>query len=407
MIPRGGKYLSYCRRAVSSVPRKLVLLGSTGSIGVTALDIVADYPDRFKVVGLGAGSNVELLASQVERFSPSVVAVADPAAAGELRERLGGGCSCEILVGDSGVCDLASSVDADLVLCAIVGFAGLRSTLAALRAGRDVALANKESLVVAGEWIAQLTAGDDSPCVLPVDSEHSAVFQALYGLEPEFVGRIILTASGGPFFRDRGIDFRDVTPEMALNHPRWKMGPKVTIDSATMFNKGLELIEARWLFSMPPSSIDVLIHPQSIVHSMIETVDGSVMAQLGVTDMRGPIGYAFSFPERLGGLLPSLGLSEWRSLEFFEPDYDRFPSLRLAREAAEAGGGAPCVLNAANEVAVEAFLSGRLGFDRIPAVVGEVLSRVGSVSVGDIDGVFSLDRGARETAWDVVRRMGL
>ena len=351
--------------------KRLSILGSTGSIGVQALDVVARSPERFQVVGLAAGRNVERLAEQVRAFRPRLVSVTDAAAARELRERLGPHAP-EILVGDAGAVAVATLTEADLVLAAISGGAGLRSTAAAVEAGKPVGLANKESLVLAGELLTARAAARGVP-ILPVDSEHSAIFQSLAGHNRGEVRRLVLTASGGPL---RGVPaerLAAVTPAEALRHPNWSMGDKITIDSATLMNKGLEVIEARWLFDVEPARIDILVHPESIVHSMVEYVDGQVVAQLGISDMRGPISYALAHPERVALDLEPLDLARVGRLTFERPDPRRFPAFTLAYRALEIGGTAPAVLSGADEAAVAAFLAGRLRFDEIAAVCAEVL----------------------------------
>ncbi len=351
--------------------KRLSILGSTGSIGVQALDVVARTPGRFAVVGLAAGRNVERLVEQVRTFRPLLVSVTDPSSAAALRDRLGRGAP-EIVHGDAGAVAVASLPEADLVLAAISGGAGLRSTAAAVEAGKPVGLANKESLVLAGELVMR-RAAERGAAILPVDSEHSAIFQSLAGHNRNEVRRLILTASGGPL---RGLPadrIAGVSPEEALRHPNWTMGAKITIDSATLMNKGLEVIEARWLFDVPPARIDILVHPESIVHSMVEYVDGQVVAQLGVSDMRGPISYALAHPDRISLDLPPLDLARVGRLTFEPPDPARFPAYRLAYRALETGGTAPAALSGADEGVVEAFLAGRCAFGAIPRVCAEVL----------------------------------
>jgi 1-deoxy-D-xylulose-5-phosphate reductoisomerase len=354
--------------------KRLTILGSTGSIGVTTLDLVARFPERFAIEALAGGRNVARLADQVRRFRPSVVATADEAGARELRERLpdfGG----EIIPGAEGLECVATVAGADLLVSALVGALGLGPTLAAIGAGKDVALANKEVLVVAGElvWEAARVAGVR---LFPLDSEHNAIYQALHGHRREDVRRLVLTASGGPFL-DTALDVLErVTPEQALRHPTWKMGNKITIDSSTLMNKGLEVIEARWFFDLPPQRIDVVVHPQSIVHSMVEYIDGSVIAQLGIPDMSIPISFILGYPERLPlDHLPSLDLVKAGRLDFAEPDFERFPCLALAYRALGDGGSATAVLNAANEIVVDAFLGGSIAYLDIPRIITSVLDR--------------------------------
>jgi len=375
--------------------KSLAILGSTGSIGRSTLAVVAAHPDRLRVAALAAGANAERLAEQASRFMPEAVAMATPEAVDRLRA-----LSPSLPVtgaGAEGLVAVATHPSVDIVICASAGTAALDAVLAAIEAGKTIAIANKEILVMAGALVTE-AARRRGVAVLPVDSEHNAIHQCLHGRRPEEIRRLILTASGGPFREHPMEALDDVDVDAALQHPTWKMGQKITIDSATMMNKGLEVIEARWLFDIPASRIDVIIHPQSIVHSLVELVDGSVIAQLGVTDMRLPIQYACSYPDRWDATLPSLDLASAGRLEFEPPDLDRFPCLGLAYRALEAGGSAPTVLNAANEVAVEAFLGGRLGFTAIPQVIGGVLDRHTVEEVTSLDVVRRADRWAREAA---------
>ena len=351
--------------------KRLAILGSTGSIGVQALDVVRRTPGRFEVVSLAAGKNAERLAEQARAFRPRVVALCDAAAARRLASLVGPG-GPEILAGEEGVVRAATFPEVDFVLAAIAGGAGLRSTAAAIEAGKDVGLANKESMVLAGELL-MARASEKQVAVLPVDSEHSALFQALAGHNRAEVRRLLLTASGGPLRTVPAAELEKVTPARALKHPNWTVGDKITIDSATLMNKGLEVIEARWLFGIDPMRIDILVHPESIVHSMVEYVDGSVVAQLGVSDMRGPISYALGYPERLRLDLPPLDLSRLGRLTFEPPDPGRFPAFTLAYRALEMGGTAPAVLSGADEAAVAAFLGGRCAFTRMAELCKEVL----------------------------------
>ncbi len=375
--------------------KRLAIIGSTGSIGVSALDVAAAHPDRFEVVALGGGENTELLARQVDRFAPRLVAVKDSAAADRLRASIGDRCT--IVEGLSGQTEVATFEDADMTVSALVGAVGLQPTYAALRAGRDVALANKETLVVAGRAMTE-AARTSGARLLPVDSEHNAIHQCLRGEERSEVRRLWLTASGGPFRTVPAERLRDVDPQQALNHPTWKMGPKITVDSATLMNKGLEVIEARWLFGLPADGIRVVVHPQSVVHSMVEFVDGSFKAQLGVTDMRHPIQYALSWPERWPATLPDFDPVAARTLEFEEPDTGRFPCLALAFEALRTGGTAPAVLNAANEVAVESFLVGRIGFMQIAEMIEAALERTPAGSDSTVKQVLEADALGRAAA---------
>jgi 1-deoxy-D-xylulose-5-phosphate reductoisomerase len=353
------------------VVKRLAILGSTGSIGIQALDIVARFPDRFEVVALAAGRNRALLAEQIRRFRPRIASVTDRAAAAELAAE-GGLSGLEVLSGPEGAVACATRGDVDLVIAAIAGGAGLLSTAAAVEAGKVVGLANKESMVLAGELLVRRAAATGAK-ILPIDSEHSAVFQSLAGHNRAEVRRILLTASGGPLRQVPVEQLATVTPAQALKHPNWSMGAKITIDSATLMNKGLEVIEARWLFDVDPRRIDIVVHPESILHSMVEYVDGSVVAQLGVSDMRGPISYAMAYPERLRLDLPPLDLSRLGRLTFEAPDPVRFPAFTLAYRALERGGTSPAALSGADEGAVEAFLSGHIPFPRIAELCGEVL----------------------------------
>ncbi len=350
-------------------PRRIALFGSTGSIGVNTLDVVRRNPERFEVTALAAHRNIEVLAGQIAEFHPRAVAVSDPDAAKELESR---NPDCEILAGPDGLVELARRGEYDIFVGALVGFAGLAPTVEAVKLGKRIALANKETLVVAGELLFNMAAISNSE-ILPIDSEHSAIYQCLVGEPRESIHRIILTASGGPFRTLPKELFATILPEAALRHPKWIMGKKITIDSATLMNKGLEIIEAKWLFGLPLSKIDVIVHPQSIVHSFVEFVDGSVKAQLAMPDMRQPIQYALAAPERLDHAYSMLDLAASGPLEFFPPEYDKFPCLKLARIAGEQGGLYPCILNAVNEVAVEAFLARRIGFMRIPELIDSAL----------------------------------
>ena len=352
--------------------RRLAILGSTGSIGVQALDVVRRFPERFQVVGLAAGRNVERLLEQVRAFRPTRVAVLDEAAAAALRAQVPAGT--EVLSGERGAVEVAIHDQVDFVLAAISGGAGLASTAAAVEAGKTIGLANKESLVLAGELVMR-RARELGVTILPVDSEHSAVHQALVGHNKAEVRRILLTASGGPLRGVPAEELAAVTPARALKHPNWSMGDKITIDSATLMNKGLEVIEARWLFDVEPSRIDIVVHPESIIHSMVEYLDGSVVAQLGVSDMRGPISYALGHPERLPLDLSPLDLARLGRLTFEQPDPVRFPAYTLAYRALELGGTAPAVLSGADEAAVAAFLAGRCRFTDIAELCGETLER--------------------------------
>ncbi len=386
--------------------KKITILGSTGSIGRNTLEIISRFPERFRVVGLAAKNNIQLLEEQIAVYRPAFVAVYDESAG---RELAGKNLPVNIMTGKKGLIDIASCADADMVVSAIVGSAALLPTLAAIRAGKDIALASKEILVMAGS-IVMTEALENGVKVLPVDSEHSAVFQCIDGKRKDEVKRIILTASGGPFFKKKLSELGAVTPEAALKHPNWDMGDKVTIDSATLMNKGLEVIEASWLFGLSADRIRVVLHPQSIVHSMVEFVDGSVIAQMSVPDMKGPISYALSYPRRFDNVLPSLDLSDIGQLTFEEPDSNRYPSLALTYKALEIGGTMPSVLNAANEVAVETFLAGRIPFTEISNVVGETMAQhksTGSSSLDDIilDDIIKVSDWARKRAYEIVESL--
>jgi len=380
--------------------KKLAILGSTGSIGSTALQIIAGQAEKFQVVALTGHRNIALLEAQIRRFRPRLAAVPEEEAAARLRKALEG-TETEILWGREGLRACAVAPEVDMVVSAIVGSAGLIPTLAAIDAGKDIALANKETLVVAGPLV-MAKAREKNIRLFPVDSEHSAIFQSLEGHRKCDVRRLILTASGGPFLNRPLEQLRDVTPKNALAHPNWRMGKKISIDSATMMNKGLEVIEARWLFDLPAEKIDVHIHPQSVVHSMVEYVDGAVIAQLGIPDMKTPIAYALSYPERMSLDSPSLDLCSLEKLTFSVPDQVRFECLALAYEALRRGGTSPTVLNAANEVAVENFLAGKIHFTDIAAIVRKTLRNHDPQTVDSLDAVLEADRLGRETAGRMV-----
>lgn len=380
--------------------RRISLLGSTGSIGTKVLDVVKRSKGRFLVNGLAAGENVELLAEQIRQFRPEIVSVMTAELADQVRS-MTGLADTEVLYGKEGYIEVATVDDADLVVSAMVGAAGLIPTLAALETGKDVALANKESLVTAGPLVTSV-AREKGAALIPIDSEHSAIFQCLRGHRKEDVRRIVLTASGGPF-KDRNRDeLVKMTPEEAVRHPKWSMGAKISVDSATLMNKGLEVIEARWLFDISVDRIDVVVHPQSIVHSMVEFIDGSVLAQMGIPDMRVPIAYALAWPGRLELDLPSLNLIESGSLTFEMPHFEKFPCLGLAYDAARKGGTATTALNAANEVAVEAFLQGRMSFTAIQEVVREVIEAFPVEDIRDLDDVLKADALARLRAEGII-----
>jgi 1-deoxy-D-xylulose-5-phosphate reductoisomerase len=361
------------------------------------LDVVTQHPTEFEVVGLAAGRNVDLLAEQIHRFQPSYVSVLDADAAYALKRLLPSPNSFELLTGTEGATTVATAPGIDLLVSAMVGAAGLEPTLAAIRQGTSVGLANKETLVVAGPLV-MAAAVEHNATIIPIDSEHSAIFQSIQGHRSEDIRRLWLTASGGPFLRKSKEQLTKVTPAEALSHPNWEMGPKITIDSATLMNKGLEVIEASVLFQIPPERIEVHIHPQSIIHSLVEYIDGSVIAQLGIPDMRVPIVYALAYPQRLPLDLPALDLFQVGQLNFERPDVDRFPCLQLAFAAIEAGGTMPAVLNAANEVAVAAFLEGRISFPGIPGTISRTMEAHQVQSLISLEQVLEVDGWARQRA---------
>ncbi len=375
--------------------KNIVLLGSTGSIGTSTLKVVDDLPDRLRVVGLAAGGNVRLLAEQARRYQPEAVSLRDPGAAAELQSLLGWASS--VFAGDEGLLRLATLPSADLVLIAIVGTAGLMPALAAMRAGKDIAIASKEILVMAGETV-MAEARKQGVRVLAVDSEHSAIFQCLDGKPSSSVRKIWLTASGGPFRTTPKEEFAQITVQRALQHPSWVMGRKITIDSATLFNKGLEMIEARWLFDIEMPRVQVVVHPQSVVHSLVEFIDGSILAQMSTPDMCLPIQYALTYPDRLPSQRVQTSLARLGALTFEEPDPDRFPSLRLARRAGEVGGTLPAVLNAANEVAVDAFCRGKISFPQISQMVARTMERHQPIARPTLEEILAADAWARSTA---------
>ncbi|WP_339137299.1 MAG: 1-deoxy-D-xylulose-5-phosphate reductoisomerase [Candidatus Electrothrix sp. GW3-4] len=375
----------------------LSLLGSTGSIGKNVLNVVRSFPDRFQVVGLSAGRNIEELAAQVREFQPECISVADQTLASQLITMLPETYQDRVFWGDEGNKKVATVPAAEMVVSAVVGAVGLLPTLAAIAEGKDIGLANKETLVMAGRLVME-AARRHKVALLPIDSEHSAIFQALEAGRRADVGKIILTASGGPFRTLGKEELRQATPEQALAHPNWDMGRKISVDSATMMNKGLEVIEACWLFDVPAEKIRVVVHPESIVHSLVEYIDGSVVAQLGIPDMRIPIAYALSYPERIPLNLSRLSLSDCGRLSFEKPDYDRFPALELAFRVMEEGGVKPAVLNAANEVAVAAFLAEQIGFTDITALVVSTLDRFAPGDDLDLDAIVAADGKAREIA---------
>jgi len=382
--------------------KNISILGSTGSIGTQTLEVISKYPDKFRVLGLTAGENLELLSRQIAEFRPEAVSVKDAHLAGSLQSSLGD-VDVEILYGQEGAAEVASLAGVDQVVSATVGAAGLIPTLAAVKAGKDVALANKESLVIAGQIITD-EAAERGIKIIPVDSEHSAIFQALEcSRGGSYVKRIIITASGGPFLNTPSEELRDVPVEVALNHPTWKMGDKITIDSATLMNKGFEVIEARWLFGFDADRITVWIHPQSVVHSMVEYIDGSIISQMSMPDMKLPIAYALSYPERISMDGIEVTPERFGELTFFEVDYEKFPSISLAFNALREGGTMPAVMNSANEVAVGAFLSGRTRFTDIVKNVETVMGMHNTLPADSLDAVLESDVWARATAQSLIR----
>ncbi|MNQ52922.1 1-deoxy-D-xylulose 5-phosphate reductoisomerase [compost metagenome] len=394
-----------------SRPQQITVLGATGSIGLSTLDVIARHPERYQVFALSGFSRLNELLALCIRHVPRFAVVPEPVAARSLQEALkAAGLSTRVLVGEEGLCQVASDAEVDAVMAAIVGAAGLRPTLAAVEAGKKILLANKEALVMSGALFMQAVHKSGS-VLLPIDSEHNAIFQCMpadfsRGLGAVGVRRILLTASGGPFRQTSMAELAHVTPDQACAHPNWSMGRKISVDSASMMNKGLELIEACWLFDARPSQVEVVIHPQSVIHSLVDYVDGSVLAQLGNPDMRTPIANALAWPERIDSGVPPLDLFAIARLDFQAPDEHRFPCLRLARQAAEAGNSAPAMLNAANEVAVAAFLDGRVRYPEIASIIEEVLNLEPVVAVDDLDAVFTADTKARVLAGQWLSRHG-
>jgi 1-deoxy-D-xylulose-5-phosphate reductoisomerase len=380
--------------------KKIAVLGSTGSIGLNSLKVIESNPDKYKAVALAAGRNIDLLLRQIEQFQPEAVAVLDEDLAEQLRIRLKS-AGPEVYSGEDGFVRLATLDMADMVISAMTGAAGLVPTYAAIQAGKDIGLANKETMVMAGPLVMD-QAKKRGVSIIPIDSEHSAILQSLQGHPIEDLKRIILTASGGPFKAWSLEEMRSATPEQALNHPNWNMGQKISIDSATLMNKGLEIIEAKWLFDLHTDQIDIVIHPQSIVHSMVEYRDGSILAQMGIPDMIVPISYALSFPRHIETPLPQLELDKIGVLTFEKPDLRRFESLSLAFRAVEVGDSMPAVMNGANEIAVEAFLDGRIGFLRIPELIKRTMESHQTFSVGSIEKVIEADGWAREKARELL-----
>ncbi len=372
--------------------KNISILGSTGSIGHNSLGVISKFPDKFRVVYLSANKGINQLSEQIEKHKPDGVVVMDNKSVELLRHKFSS--TLKILVGEEGLKEIASHPDVDIVINSLVGFAGLTPTIEAIKAGKRVALANKETLVVAGEIITQLLT-DYKTELIPIDSEHSAILQCLVGEDVKNISKLLLTASGGPFLNWDKKDFSNITVAQALNHPNWKMGSKITIDSATLMNKGLEVIEAHYLFKLPSERIETLIHPQSIIHSMVEFVDGSVKAQLGVPDMKIPIQYALTYPERLHSNSSRINFSELREMTFAQPDFEKFECLSLAYQALEAGGTAPVVLNAANEVAVELFLNGKITFVKIPELIKMALDKYEVKQKPTIEDIIHIDSSTR------------
>lgn len=382
--------------------KHISILGSTGSIGTQALDVIAAYPEHFSATVLAAHHNDVLLEEQIERFKPPIAVLVDIQSADKLRSRYRG--KTKILAGEEGLIEAAVHPGVDMVLTSLVGFAGLKPTLAAIEAGKTIALANKETLVAAGELVTSL-ARERKVSILPVDSEHSAIFQCLCGLERDNVQKLLITASGGPFRGMTTAELQHVTLEQCLRHPNWSMGRKITVDSATLANKGLEVIEAKWLYDMSYDQIEVVVHPQSIIHSMVELIDGAVIAQLGAPDMRVPIQYALTYPGRLPSQVPALDFRRMGMLTFEAPDTETFPALRLAYEAGRTGGTMPCVFNAANEIAVNAFFQSQVRFLDIPVVIEDTMRQHTNAGHPTLTEIFTADQWARDAATQVIREL--
>ena len=378
--------------------KKILIYGSTGSIGVNALNVIRKFPDKFKITALTINKRIDLLEPQIDEFKPEIVVVQNKEYAKELSKKISN--KCEVKSGKESLLDVAANADYDILIGAMVGFAGLAPTIEAIKRGKRIALANKETLVVAGELVTDLCREHNAE-IIPVDSEHSAIYQCLVGENRSEINKLILTASGGPFLNTSKETFCNVTVKEALNHPNWNMGNKITIDSASMMNKGLEVIEARWLFGIPRNKIEVVVHPQSIVHSMIEFVDGSIKAQMGLPDMKLPIQYALSYPERFKNDFPRTNLTKIGSLTFFEPDLNKFECLKIAYDVLDAGGIAPCILNAANEVAVDKFLNGKIKFSYIPTIINKALEKFENHKKPDLEMIFEFDKLTREYTLDL------
>ena len=373
--------------------KKILILGSTGSIGVNALNVIRQYPEKFKIEAFTVNSRIDLLEPQINEFRPRVVVVKEEKPAEELRKKFKN--ECEVLSGIDGLCRAAAECEYDILIGAMVGFAGLAPTIEAIKRGKRIALANKETLVVGGELVTNLCKKHKAE-LIPVDSEHSAIYQCLIGENKKEVEKLIITASGGPFLNKQKIELENVTVDEALNHPNWKMGNKITIDSASMMNKGLEVIEAHWLFGLPKNKIEVVIHPQSIVHSMVQFVDGSIKAQMGIPDMKLPIQYALTYPERFENKFERTDLPRISHLSFFEPDFDKYECLRMAYETLDAGGTTPCIMNAANEIAVDKFLNRKIKFSQIPALIEKALNKIENHKEPDLNTIFECDKETRE-----------
>ena len=373
--------------------KKILILGSTGSIGVNALNVIRQYPEKFKIEAFTVNSRIDLLEPQINEFRPRVVVVKEEKPAEELRKKFKN--ECEVLSGIDGLCRAAAECEYDILIGAMVGFAGLAPTIEAIKRGKRIALANKETLVVGGELVTNLCKKHKAE-LIPVDSEHSAIYQCLIGENKKEVEKLIITASGGPFLNKQKIELENVTVDEALNHPNWKMGNKITIDSASMMNKGLEVIEAHWLFGLPKNKIEVVIHPQSIVHSMVQFVDGSIKAQMGIPDMKLPIQYALTYPERFENKFERTDLPRISHLSFFEPDFDKYECLRMAYETLDAGGTTPCIMNAANEIAVDKFLNRKIKFSQIPALIEKALNKIENHKEPDLNTIFECDKETRD-----------
>jgi len=373
--------------------KKVLVLGSTGSIGLNTLEIIKSFPGNFEITGLSVNQNTGILEKQIEEFHPGAVVVCDKSKAAELKKKYAG--KCEILAGDEGLIDITQRGNYDIIVCALVGFAGLAPTIEAIKLKKRIALANKETLVTAGEIIKGLCVKYGTE-IIPIDSEHSAIFQCLAGEDNKHINKIILTASGGPFLNKDKSEFQKVTVAEALDHPNWKMGSKITIDSATMMNKGFEVIEAFWLFNLPKEQIEVIIHPQSIIHSMVEFRDGCIKAQLSLPDMKLPILYALTYPERFKYDMIKTDFKKIGSLTFFEPDFNKFRCLKIAYDVIGEGGTAFCILNAANEIGVAKFLSGKIKFTQIPELIEDALNTITNQKQADLELIVDCDRRTRD-----------